>query len=204
MKTTPHRKKFRRESGSQLLELALVLPLLLVMAAGVMDFAKAWNTRQILANAAREGARLGATQPMLDLTNTTPASIESICQDVASYLSQANISTTFMNGTSASPTSGCSSPSTIANTSSTASNPVPLAWTYYSTGTYGLKIERTVLVAFTSNGSTSYAPSTRITLSYPYNWSFGFNHLLNLMNPGAGNGYNGPVPITVVSTMSNN
>jgi Flp pilus assembly protein TadG len=193
----------RRERGAQLLELALVLPLLLVMAAGVVDFAQAWNLRQILVNAARDGARLGASQSPKDLNTTNPKTIQNICQDVAAYLANAHVKTAFMNGTSTDPGAGCSSPTPIANTTSTATNPVPLAWTYYSSGTYGLKIERTVDVSVNSGGTTTDVLSTRVTLNYPYNWALGFDNLLNLLNPGAGSGYAGPISIEVYSLMAN-
>ena len=193
----------RRERGAQLLELALVLPLLLVLVAGGVDFARAWNIRQILVNSARDGARLGASQSLKDLNTTNPQSIQDICQDVAAYLAQAHVDTTFMNGTTGNPAAGCSSPTAIANTTSTASNPVPLGWTYYSSGTYGLKIERTLQIAVTSGGTTTNVGTTRVTLNYPYNWAMGFDHILNLMSSGAGSGYGGPISIQVYSTMAN-
>lgn len=201
----PRGRKARpgREGGAQLLELALALPLLLVVAAGVIDFANAWNLRQILVNAAREGARLGATQPMLDLNTTEPQTIQQMCQDVADYLAHASVSTAFMNGTQGNPTAGCASPGAIANTSSSVSNPVPLGWTYYSSGSYGLKIERTVMVSVTSGGSSHQVSSTRVTLNYPYNWPFGFNHVINLIAGRPGSGYSTPTSIQVDSTMAN-
>jgi Flp pilus assembly protein TadG len=41
-------------------ELALVLPLLLVVIAGIVDFGFAFQRYEVVANAAREGARLGS------------------------------------------------------------------------------------------------------------------------------------------------
>ena len=43
--------------GSELLEFALVVPLLLVFVVGIVDFGSAYNLKQQLNNAAREGAR---------------------------------------------------------------------------------------------------------------------------------------------------
>ncbi|HEV2387655.1 MAG TPA: TadE/TadG family type IV pilus assembly protein [Candidatus Acidoferrales bacterium] len=193
-------RKHPRERGAQLLEFALILPLLLVLVAGVMDFAQSWNLRQMLANAAREGARLGSSQPLLDLTTTNPESIQDICQQVADYLSNAGISTAFMNGRSTDPTAGCSSPATIANPNGALA---PLAWTYYSTGTYGLKIERTIAVSMTVSGVTTNVISTRVTLKYPYTWSFGFNRIIAMFGPGAASAYPSPIPIRVNSLMAN-
>jgi Flp pilus assembly protein TadG len=49
------------ERGTALVEFALVLPLLLVLVMGIIDFGRAFQTVVTLTNAAREGARLGAT-----------------------------------------------------------------------------------------------------------------------------------------------
>ena len=46
--------------GAQLLEFALVLPLLVVLVIGVSDFGGAYTLKDKLANAAREGARIAA------------------------------------------------------------------------------------------------------------------------------------------------
>lgn len=48
----------RRESGVALIEAAFVLPLLLVLAMGMLDFGRAFHTKSLLDQAAREGARL--------------------------------------------------------------------------------------------------------------------------------------------------
>lgn len=197
-------RKRLSERGSQLVELALVLPLLAVLTAGVADFAQAWNARQILANAARDGARLGASQVQLDLDNTPPPSIQYICQQVADYLIQGNVNPAFMgiSGTSSSDViSGCSSPNTYNPTSA----PVPEAWMYYESGTtYGLKIERQLNVpaSGTTCGSAvgvTCIQSTRVTLTYPYNWSFGFNHIIDLF--GVTSGYASTITIEVYATM---
>ncbi len=46
------------ERGAALLEVALTLPLLLLVAVGIFEFGRAYQTWQIMTNAAREGARL--------------------------------------------------------------------------------------------------------------------------------------------------
>jgi Flp pilus assembly protein TadG len=59
MKTT---KKQRRESGTQIVELAAVLPLLLFLALAASEGAGVIRAHQVLNNAAREGARLSTVQ----------------------------------------------------------------------------------------------------------------------------------------------
>ncbi|HXE81134.1 MAG TPA: TadE family protein [Vicinamibacterales bacterium] len=46
-----------RERGSALLEAAFTIPLLLLVAIGIFEFGRAYQTWQVLTNAAREGAR---------------------------------------------------------------------------------------------------------------------------------------------------
>ena len=53
-------KRNRREnsrSGQALVEFALVVPILLLILLGIVDFARAWNVYEVLTDAAREGAR---------------------------------------------------------------------------------------------------------------------------------------------------
>jgi Flp pilus assembly protein TadG len=54
-KTMKHRINQR---GSALLEVALTLPLLLLICVGIFEFGRAYQTQQVLTNAAREGARI--------------------------------------------------------------------------------------------------------------------------------------------------
>jgi len=53
----------RSQRGSNLVEMAIVLPLLLLLLAGVVDIGRMFNNYIIVANAAREGARLAARLP---------------------------------------------------------------------------------------------------------------------------------------------
>lgn len=60
-------RKLLRESGAAAVEFALVLPLLLILLAGIVDFGRAFYTQVVLTNAAREGARLVAMDNEGDL-----------------------------------------------------------------------------------------------------------------------------------------
>ncbi len=51
----------QHERGTSLVEFALILPLLMVLITGIIDFGRAYQTIVTLTNAAREGARVGAT-----------------------------------------------------------------------------------------------------------------------------------------------
>jgi len=48
----------RRDSGTALIEVAIVLPILLVLTMGMLDFGRAFHTKSLLDQAAREGCRL--------------------------------------------------------------------------------------------------------------------------------------------------
>lgn len=79
--------------GSELLELALVLPLLLVVVIGVTDFGTAFLARQRVNSAAMEGARVAASQTMGGLYgNATPQSILDARTAVTSALVAAGMS----------------------------------------------------------------------------------------------------------------
>lgn len=47
------------QRGAALVEFALVLPLLLIVIAGIVDFGFAFQRYEVVTNAAREGARMG-------------------------------------------------------------------------------------------------------------------------------------------------
>ncbi len=47
------------ESGQALTEFALVMPVVLLLLIGIIEFGRAWNVQQVMTDAAREGARHG-------------------------------------------------------------------------------------------------------------------------------------------------
>lgn len=54
-----HRR--RGESGQAVVEFAIVLPVLILLVLGIMEFGRALSALMVLQNAAREGARYGIT-----------------------------------------------------------------------------------------------------------------------------------------------
>jgi len=53
--------RFRRaEDGQALVEFALLMPILLLILVGIIEFGRAWSAHQVLTDAAREGARKAA------------------------------------------------------------------------------------------------------------------------------------------------
>lgn len=68
------------ESGAELIEFALVFPMLLLLAAGIADFGFLFQRYEVVTNAAREGAR------MAGLGGTTPYTQADVTERVQSYL----------------------------------------------------------------------------------------------------------------------
>ncbi len=169
--------------ASSLAEFAISLPLLIVLVVGIFDFGGAFNQKQQLSNAMREGARFGASEATNDLANSTvPPSIDAIRYLVDSYLVAARMNDC---GLGTATTTSSSSP-----------------WIYQTTGTCvgqlmltiardppsggGATLPTCFLTAQNYGGSnpiTVNIPCTQVTISYPYQWHF--NSVIQLLVPGA-------------------
>jgi TadE-like protein len=187
--------RVRDSRGAQLLEVALVLPLLLILAVGILDFGTAYNLRQILNNAAREGARVGAgAQSSLDINcgskclSPIPDSVQAVYNDVVTYLQNAHVDASFIG-----------SPPSYSSTDATWTYPCNTKSATFTCGpvTAALTIQRQYPVIDPSTGGTII--STHVTLSYPYNWLYGFNNIASLF----GAKYGGTIAITTDAVMQN-
>src|SRR5918993_245694 len=67
-----------RERGQAMVETAIAIPLLLVLMVGIFEVGRAYETWQVLTNAAREGARMAVTP-----TSTVPTTTALIRQYMA-------------------------------------------------------------------------------------------------------------------------
>jgi Flp pilus assembly protein TadG len=152
----------------------VALPLLVVLVVGIFDFGGAFNLKQELNNAVREGARFGASQPTNDLLNTgTPTSVDVVRYLVASYLLSARLN-------------DCGLSTMPAPTSQSAQ----MTWTYSTTGTcpgtLQLIVERPCVspkCPVMTGTPNVYVPYTYVKISYPYQWHF--NNVIQLLIPGA-------------------
>jgi Flp pilus assembly protein TadG len=162
--------------GSQLLEFALSVPLLLVLIIAVMDFGGAYNIKQELNNAAREGARYAANQSsnICDIDNcngqNSPSNESQLGNVVENYLKNAGLN-------------AC----TFTGASSEASGVTTYTYTASPAGC-GLVVNR----AYNATGSTTVI-STHVTLSYPYSWTL--TKLIKLLVPSSSLG----LPTTISS-----
>jgi len=94
------------QAGVALIECAFVLPLLLVLTMGMLDFGRAFHTKSVLDQAAREGARIAVvTSPDVDLvtdkvnavlasSGVTAASVTVVGPDPA-HMVTVTVTTTF-------------------------------------------------------------------------------------------------------------
>lgn len=165
--------------GSQIVEFAVALPLLVVFLVAIFDFGNAFGVKHKLTNAAREGARFASNQPATDLLSPAAGSSgspEAVATMVGGYLLANKVNDC-----------GLSNPGqqTIAQSG--------LTWTYTASsngcpGTLTLTIERGY--TYTTAASPPLYPTginveaTRVTLSYPYKWQF--NTVFQFLVPGGG------------------
>jgi Flp pilus assembly protein TadG len=59
-------KRIRSEKGAALLEAAITVPVILLISVGIFEFGRAYQTQQVLVNAAREGARIAVIEGTSD------------------------------------------------------------------------------------------------------------------------------------------
>lgn len=64
------------ERGTALIEAAITIPIVLLVAVAIFEFGRAYQTWQVLTNAAREGARVAV------LPNTSPETVVAVVRTV--------------------------------------------------------------------------------------------------------------------------
>lgn len=91
------RGRLSEERGQSLVEFVIALPVLLVIVFGIIEFATAWRTYQIITNAAREGARVAvvaSTPPDPSPTGTVQTTVRNYMTNSNLDLSKATITLT--------------------------------------------------------------------------------------------------------------
>ena len=64
-------KRLRNQRGAALIETAVTIPLVLLVSVSIFEFGRAYQTWQVLTNAAREGARIAVLEGYTDAQVTT-------------------------------------------------------------------------------------------------------------------------------------
>jgi Flp pilus assembly protein TadG len=83
-------RRLRSDYGAELIEMAMVTPILLLICAAIFDFGFLFRGWEVVTNAAREGARVGVL-PAYSCDSATPADIQS---RVDAYMAGAGITDT--------------------------------------------------------------------------------------------------------------
>lgn len=157
--------------GAQLVEFALVLPLLLAMVVGIFDFGAAYNLKQKLNNAAREGVRFAIQESCADCTQSAPATTQAVENTIVNYLTNAGVNLCGLTGTTT-PTTG---PLSFASWTFTSPQNCP-----GTTVKFTIEIDRGV--TFVSSTGATVAAS-KVIVNCPYAWSF--NRIIAILLPGA-------------------
>jgi Flp pilus assembly protein TadG len=177
--------------ASSLAEFAIALPLLVVLVVGIFDFGGAFNQKQELNTAVREGARFGAAQPTNDLAYTAaPPSIDAVRYLVDAYLlnsrindcglSTAAVPAWSLTGWVYTANTGCPGNLTLTIakdpqfSNAGTGSPTPTCGLTIPAGTYGSPNPIPKVV----NVSCTY-----VSISYPYQWHF--NSVIQLLVPGS-------------------
>jgi TadE-like protein len=154
-----------RDRGSQIVEFALSVPVLVLFVIGIFDFSGALALKHKLTNAAREGARVAAADPATDFNDSLPVSVSDAFQAVDNYLLSEQVNDCGL--------SSAAAPAGVA-----------LQWIYTAnTGCPGgsspgltLKINRGCVSKQTmtlgQSGANVDLVGTCVTIVYPYVWQF--------------------------------
>ena len=158
------------ERGAQIFEFALVLPLLCVLTVGVIDFAQGYILKQKLTNAAREGARIATQQGTVDLDQAIPPSVQSVRNAIVEYLDEAGVDVSSVATVPTDPATGF------------------YEWTYCEGPCPANPSDGTTAVIVINRAGTSLVAGvtsgvTRVTVGYPFSWSFG--QVIRLLAPSA-------------------
>ncbi len=148
--------------GSELLELALSLPILLVILVGIIQFTGAFNLKQKMANAAREGARIMVSNVMAD-----SSCVDLNCSAQAAVNAMANYMT------SAGVNSSCINPSSMTSSGTQ-------TWTVACGNGIRLTINHQYVYLLPGGAPVT---GTQVTIAYPYTWFF--NDIIKLLVPRA-------------------
>jgi len=169
-----------RTEGAQLLEFALVLPFLLVFLVGIIQFGGAFNLKQNMANAAREGARIVISTSSTDssCSGSTPCAIQAAANAMANYM------------TNAGRNSSCITPGSPSSSGT-------LTWTYACGSGISMTINRGY--TYPSPDGVTWITATKVTVTYPYTWFF--NNIIKLLEPGSSASM--PTTLTETAVMQN-
>lgn len=149
------------EGGAQLLEFALVLPILLALVIGAWDFGSAFALKDKMTNAARDAARVsvsnsviapsGSSAPCAQAGAAAPCTIVAAVNALKQYMTNAGVDLS------------CIDPS---SPSSTGPDPEEYTFTCASVPLLSITIDRSALVP---QPTGTPMPATQVVFAYPSN-----------------------------------
>ncbi|HYM79713.1 MAG TPA: TadE family protein [Candidatus Dormibacteraeota bacterium] len=165
-----------RESGAQIVEFAVALPLLVLFVVGIFDFSNAFTLKQRLTNIARDAARASAADPSNDLqgaiTGTNPVSVMDVYYIVDNYLLGSKLNDCGLSTSTSAAVSGL----TWTFTASGNGCPTPGLTIIVNRGYYypanGGAVPGTTCQSQNSAGQPAVI-STCVSIQYAYPWRFG-------------------------------
>lgn len=139
-------RRLRLAHGQSFIELALILPILLVFVFGIIEFSQAWRIHQLITNTAREAARLAVKGAVQDGT-VTQSDVSALVTEVltGSGLDPNKATVTFNAGSGT-----CDNPVTCAGVPEEVRIQYPYEFTYFG-GVIAL------MCAFAGCDATSYS-----------------------------------------------
>jgi len=97
--------KIWNNKGTSVVEMAIVLPLLLILVFGVIEFGVCLYNKAVITNASREGARAGIVQA---LSRPTESDIQGVVTNYAQqYVINLGGASVFVDGNTAAPDAPC-------------------------------------------------------------------------------------------------
>jgi Flp pilus assembly protein TadG len=150
------------DRATQIVEFALSLPLLVIFVVGIFDFSGALTLKQKLTNAAREGARVAASDPASDLamppSSGAPASVTDAFLVVDSYLQSEKVNDCGLQVQPPVPAPAVGPLAWASNAPCGGSTPLVLT------------INRGCITSQTTTAINVI--NTCVTIQYPYRWKF--------------------------------
>jgi Flp pilus assembly protein TadG len=170
------RSNVGEDCGSQLVEFAVTLPLLVVFVVGIFDFSGAFTLKQKLTNAARDAARVAAGDPASDIPSSStplPASVTDAYQVITNYFAENDLNNCGMTAGSGS----LASPAIWTFSASGNGCPAPGLKIIINRGYYFPENSTSVTPSVTCTplpvGSQTAVIATCVSIEYAYKWRWG-------------------------------
>lgn len=163
------------DSGAQMVEFAVALPLLVVFVVGIFDFSGAFTLKQKLTNVARDAARVAAADPASDIPSSStalPASVADAYQLITNYFTANQLNQCGVTAGSATQSGTTWNFSGAGNGCPGTGLTIIINRGYYFPAGSG-SLAPSVSCASQTVGSQTAVIGTCVSIQYAYAWRFG-------------------------------